>query len=179
MRINKEYFPMSNPRAGGTIYIWTLGSNFSPHQVARKYGHEEVLSFLMEKSPDDLQLVNWCWLGEEKRARELAKAEISRDRNAVADAACENNSRAALLMLDVGFPIEGRSQHNGTALHWAAWQGNAELVRALLEKGGRAQLGIRDNDFDATPLNWAKHGSENCGRGDYETVIQLLSSPGK
>jgi ankyrin repeat protein len=179
MRINKEHFPMSNPRAGGTIYIWTLGSNLSPHQVARKFGHEEILNFLIERSPDDVRLVTWCWLGEEKRAKDLAAEAISRDPLAVVQAAREDNTKAALLMLELGFPIEGRGQHGGTALHWAAWQGNAELAKALLANGATEQLRIRDDDFKATPLDWAKHGRENCGRGDYETVIDLLTAAGK
>ena len=34
---------MRDPRAGGTIYIWTLGSDKTAHEVAREFGHEDVL----------------------------------------------------------------------------------------------------------------------------------------
>ena len=31
-------------RAGGTIYIWTLGADKTAHEVAREFGHEDVLT---------------------------------------------------------------------------------------------------------------------------------------
>ena len=38
-RVSKDYFPMRDERAGGTIYIWTLGDGKTPHVVAREFGH--------------------------------------------------------------------------------------------------------------------------------------------
>ena len=55
MRVNDEFFPMVNPRAGGTIYQWTLGFHVSAHQVARKFGHQDVLTLLLERTPVDCQ----------------------------------------------------------------------------------------------------------------------------
>ncbi|HWZ60860.1 MAG TPA: ankyrin repeat domain-containing protein, partial [Gemmatimonadaceae bacterium] len=40
-RVSAEYFPMRNPRAGGTIYNWTLGRNRTAHAVAREFCHED------------------------------------------------------------------------------------------------------------------------------------------
>ena len=52
MRVSEEYFPMVRPKSGGTIYQWTLGFHVSAHQVARKFGHEDVVQFLFEHSPE-------------------------------------------------------------------------------------------------------------------------------
>ncbi|HSZ56691.1 MAG TPA: ankyrin repeat domain-containing protein [Tepidisphaeraceae bacterium] len=51
MSVGAGDFPMRDPRAGGTIYIWTLGADKTPHQVAREFGHENVFALLMERSP--------------------------------------------------------------------------------------------------------------------------------
>src|SRR5262249_55670869 len=37
MRVSDEWFPKGNPKAGGTIYQWTLGFYASAHQVAKKF----------------------------------------------------------------------------------------------------------------------------------------------
>src|SRR5438045_128912 len=56
MRVSEKYFPKENPRAGGHIYIWTLGQNKTPQMVAREFGHEEVFAFLMERTPEEVRL---------------------------------------------------------------------------------------------------------------------------
>jgi len=56
MSVSSQYFPKKNPRAGGTIYIWTLGQNKTPHMVAREFGHEDVFRLLMDRSPEQLKL---------------------------------------------------------------------------------------------------------------------------
>ena len=33
MNVSDEWFPMRDPRAGGTIYIWQLGRNRTAHTV--------------------------------------------------------------------------------------------------------------------------------------------------
>jgi hypothetical protein len=43
-----------------------------------------------------------------------------------------------------------------TALHHAAWDGDLERIRALLDLG--ADPTRTDSRFDATPLGWAEHG---------------------
>ena len=51
MQVSDEFFPKINKRSGGTIYGWTLGFYMSAHQVARKFGHEDVLQLLFDRSP--------------------------------------------------------------------------------------------------------------------------------
>src|ERR1700676_5444916 len=65
MRVNEQFFPKQDPRSGGTIYIWTLGLNRSAHQVARKFGHEDVLKRLIDRSPVEVKLINAFLVGDE------------------------------------------------------------------------------------------------------------------
>jgi ankyrin repeat protein len=87
----------------------------------------------------------------------------------------------ANIVLDlVGPNFRGRvgGSPDGPLLAHAAWVGNPELVRILLERG--ADAGARaDADFD-TPLGWAALGSqayELPGR-DYVAVAELLTAAG-
>jgi hypothetical protein len=95
------------------------------------------------------------------------------------DAAQNNNTAAVRLMLKAGWPINARGQHRGTALHWAAWHGNAEMTRELLRH--HPPIEDADNEFGATPLGWATHGSENGWHrrtGDYVSTVELLCAAG-
>src|ERR1700689_4387120 len=65
MNVSEEWFPKQDPRAGGTIYIWTLGSHRTAHSVARDFGHEDVFQLLMERTPEELKLALACELGDE------------------------------------------------------------------------------------------------------------------
>ena len=65
MRVSEEFFPMVSLKAGGTIYQWKLGWYLSPHRVARKFGHDEVYKLLMGRSPDEVKLIEACWLDDE------------------------------------------------------------------------------------------------------------------
>jgi ankyrin repeat protein len=184
--VSPDYFPMANPRAGGTIYIWTIGANKTPHAAARQFGHEAVYRLLMDHSPDDLKLAVACEVGDEATFEALTRSRPGqppgpngRDLRKVADAARDNNAAAVRLMLKAGWPADARGQHNATPLHWAAWHGNADLVAAVLAH--RPPLEDSANDFGATPLGWATHGSENGwhrDKGDYVATVQLLCEAG-
>lgn len=184
MSVSEKWFPMTNPRAGGKIYIWTLGHNQTPHLVARRFGHEKVFRFLMDHSPVELKLSQACELGDEETFRAMLKERqvkaISRDEERkLADAAQNNNTNAVRLMLEANWPIESRGQHGGTALHWASWHGNSEMVRELLCH--KPPIEDAENDFHATPLGWATHGSKNgwyCKTGDYAAVVKMLCEAG-
>lgn len=186
MRVNDEWFPRRNPRAGGTIYRWTLGYQLSPHEVAKKFGHEDVLKLLNERSPDDLRFVIACWTNDTNTAQKMLAADpqlikklTSSDLSTLAHAATHNNAAAVKTMLDLGWPTDVRGQHNGTPLHWAAWHGNVEMTKSLLAR--RAALEGSDNDFNCSPLAWAIHGSENGwhkASGDYVGTVEALLDAG-
>ena len=185
-RVDAGSFPMTNPRAGGTIYQWTLGFHLSPHQVARKFGHPEVLALLLQRSPADVRLVHACCEGDEASARALLRDHpgiidkmSDADRRQVADAARNNVTGAVGLMLECGWPVDARGQHRATPLHWAAFHGNASMAAAILRF--QPPLEAVDADFAATPLGWAIHGSEHgwyCRTGDYGATVRLLMRAG-
>ena len=184
MRVSNAYFPMVQDRGGGTIYQWTLGWYVSAHQVAKKFGHEQIFQLLMEQSPAELKMVTACWLGDEARARSVQAAHAAlrfddEDEKQIAHAARNNNLAAVRLMLAAGLPVTARGQHNATPLHWAAWHGNAGMVSLILRHS--PPLEDAANDFHGTPLRWAIHGSENGWHrrtGDYRATTEALLKAG-
>jgi ankyrin repeat protein len=184
--VSERYFPKRDPRAGGSIYIWTLGPNTTPHTVAREFGHEEIFRLLMERSADELKLATACALGDESLAKALlaktpglVNALSSDDTRRLADAARDENTNAVRLMLWIGWPVDARGQHGATALHWAAFHGNADLVRQILPYAPPMEL--RDDDFGGTPVGWGIYGSVHGWRrttGDYAGTVEALLAAG-
>jgi ankyrin repeat protein len=186
MRVSDDYFPMISPNKGGTIYQWELGWYVSACQVAKSYGHFEIFDLLMERSPAEEKLLNACWLHDEGMVSsilaqhpKLSTSLPTAGRRQLAHAARNNDTIAAGLMLAAGLPVDTFSQHHATPLHWAAWHGNAELVRLILLH--HPPLENADNEFNGTPLGWAVHGSENGWdrqKGDYAAVVEALLEAG-
>ena len=182
MRVSEKYFPTRTPHSGGCIYIWTLGQNKTAHAVAREFGHEAVFQLLMERSPAALQLAQAGEAGDDAGVRkllaghtDLVKELTGEDCAGLVHAAQTSDTRAARVMLEAGWPVDVRGQHGGTALHWAAWHGNAALVELLL--AFKASPVLKDHQFQGTPLVWARHGVENSWlrhSGDYPGVICAL-----
>ena len=186
LRVSGEYFPMINPKAGGTIYQWTLGWHVSPHDVAREFGHEDIFRLLMEHSPADVRLITACWGADESTVKSVLAenpalgAGLSEgDRRQVAHAARNNNTAAVRVMLAAGLPVDALGQHSATPLHWAAFHGNAEMAREILRY--HPPLETTDADFRGTPLGWAVHGSEHgwhCRTGNYAGTVEALLKGG-
>jgi ankyrin repeat protein len=184
--VSERYFPKDDDRSGGSIYIWTLGANKTAHIVAREFGHERVFQWLMERSPDTMKLAIACELSDAAvvdaliEARpDLARSLSDDERRRLNAAAQDNNTEAVRLMLRAGWPTDVRDQMGATPLHWAAWHGNAVMVRDLARKG--APLEAPDTSHGGTPLGWAVHGSTNgrhCKTGDYGGAVDALLSAG-
>jgi len=184
--VDDEWFPKRNPRAGGTIYQWTIGAHWTAHGVASQRGHAEILALLMERSPLPLRLVIACEFGDREAASRLLaehpdiiQSLTPADRRRLPDAARNADWDTVRLMLDTGWPIDARGQHGGMVLHWAAWHGNAELVRDLIRRG--APLEVRDHDFTSVPVGWACYASVHGwhpDRGDYAGCVSALLDAG-
>ena len=180
--VSSTWFPMRDPRAGGTIYNWTLGSDKSPHEVARDFGHDTLVTELIARSPPDVRLGVACDLGDAPlvdgilQADPRAAASLRPADHARLPAAARNNKTESVrLMLKAGWPLGARGHENATALHWAAFHGNAAMVRALLDAG--ADPALREDTHGGTPLDWAEHGSRHGWHrqtGDYQAVIGAL-----
>lgn len=186
MSVSEQYFPKKNPHSGGTIYIWTLGQNKTAHAIAAEFGHHDIFRLLMERSPDDLKLAEAAEAGDEALLKELLATRPNlveklsdQDCRRLVAAARNNNKETVQRLLSVGWPVDARGLHGGTALHWAAFHGNADMARIVL--GYNPPLEWKDADFNATPLGWAIHGSEHgwhCRTGNYAATVEALLQAG-
>jgi ankyrin repeat protein len=184
--VDNVWFPMRNPHAGGTIYQWTIGAHWTAHGVASERGHAEVLALLMERSPLPLQLVIACEFGDRETVSRLLadhpgiiRSLTDADARRLPDAARNHDPQAVRLMLEAGWPVDAPGQHRGTALHWAAWHGDRDLVREILRHG--PDLERKDADHGATPLGWATYGSVHGwhpDQGNYPGTVEILLDAG-
>ncbi len=185
MSVSEEWFPKQDPRAGGTIYIWTLGSHRTAHSVARDFGHEEVFQLLLERTPEDLKLALACELGDVgvfqeflSRHPDAAKSLSDADRQKLPNAAQNNNTKAVRLMLQAGWPVDTPGEMGATALHWAGFNGNAEMTREILRF--HPALELKSREYAGTALAWAIYGSGNGWHrdGDFVGTMRALMEAG-
>jgi ankyrin repeat protein len=185
MHVSQEWFPMRDPRAAGTIYIRTLGVDRTAHAVARDFGHERVFQLLMERTPQDLKLALACELGDEAAFRQFlslhpdtAKTLSAVDKRKLPDAGKTNNTPAVRLMLEAGWPVDEPGEMGATALHWAGFNGNAEMTHEILRF--HPGLELQSTEYPGTALSWALFGSGDGwhrNTGDYAgTVLALLQA---
>jgi hypothetical protein len=186
MSVSEEWFPKRDARAGGTIYIWTLGAHRTAHAVARDFAHEEVFHLLIERTPEELKLALACELGDEAvfqkflaenphAAQNLSEA----DKQKLPNAAQSNNTTAVRLMLEAGWPVDTPGEMGATALHWAGFNGNAEMTREILRFG--PDLTQKSREYPGTALSWALYASGNGWHrdtGDFVGTVQALLHAG-
>jgi ankyrin repeat protein len=186
MSVSEEWFPKKDPRAGGTIYIWTLGTNRTAHAVAREFGHEDIFQLLMERTPEDLKLALACELGDETTFREYlagnpnaATMLSDAEKRKLPNAAQSNNTKAVLLMLEAGWPVNAPGEMGATALHWAGFNGNAEMTHAILKF--HPDLELKSQEYAGTALSWALYASGNGWHrdtGDFAGTVRALLEAG-
>jgi ankyrin repeat protein len=186
MRVSDACFPKRNPRSGGTIYTWTLGADKTPHAIAWDFGHRDVVGELLARSPAALRLAVAGRAGDEEAVNHvlaehpgLVSALSPDERVTLPNAARDNDATAVRVMLGAGWPVDARGQHNATPLHWAAWNGNVEMVRELLRHA--APVDVKGDEYDGTPLYWAVYGSVHGWRrqtGDYAGAVETLIAAG-
>jgi ankyrin repeat protein len=185
-RVSELYFPKRNPESSGTIYIQLFGKDRTSHQIARDFGHDEIFQFLMDRSPEDVKLAQALELGNEdifrallERRPNLIDTLSDEERRRLPDAAQNNNSNAVRLMLEAGWPVDEKGEYDLTALAWASWHGNAEMVREVLRY--RPLLERNDCQCGITALGSALHGSVNSWHrdtGDYVATVEALLDAG-
>lgn len=146
---------LSGKPEGRTLYEW-----------AWLTGHPQLAGYLAERGAETVELgpeqrfAGLCMSGAKAdavAARDLVREPpglIARTQamlpNLLADAAASNRQEAVATMLALGFDS---SIPHRTALHQAAFHGHAGIAKLLLDHG--ANLSARDDDFAATPLQWA------------------------
>lgn len=186
MSVSEEWFPKKDPRAGGTIYIWQLGAHRTAHLVARDFGHEDIFRLLMDRTPAELKLALACELGDEEVFRRfmenrpgLAQELSEDDQRKLPNAAQNNNTNAVRLMLAAGWPVNARGEMGATALHWAAFNGNAEMAREIVRF--HPALELKSLEYEGTALGWAIYGSGNGWHretGDFIGTVEALLQAG-
>jgi len=144
--ISNEFFPMSDRRAGGTIYYWTLGGFKTAHIVARDFHHEHVASLLAEWTPPDF---------------------------ALAVAASGNDAVTIRRLLDGGESVNTRGVIGATPLHWAIYHRNVELFHELLRRN--PDLEVRDRRYGGTPLDWAMHDAGEARPPQKEILESMIA----
>jgi ankyrin repeat protein len=187
---NKGPFPgIGFQGRGGTIYQWSLGFNLSPHEVALNRGHRAVYDFLIENSLPRTKFLVACTTANRPLAEALA-AEHPRivseldeeDLSLMAKYCWETNKNidAVRLMLDLGFPVDALEHNHGySALHNAAWCGDFDMVKLLIERGHPTN--IVDPKYDSTPIGYAVHSCLEAKRhpdGRFPEVVELLLASG-
>jgi hypothetical protein len=186
MSVSEAWFPKKDPRAGGTIYIWMLGANRTAHVVARDFGHEQVFELLMERTPEDLKLALACELGDEitfqeylARNPDATKSLSDAERRKLPAAAQSNNTKAVQLMLEAGWPVNTPGEMGATALHWSAFNGNAEMIRDILRF--HPDIETKSREYAGTALTWALYASGNGwhrNTGDFVGTVRALLDAG-
>jgi ankyrin repeat protein len=162
----------------------------TPYALAVRGGREDVVALFKaagakeESSATDQFLsacmradtaVAWEWLRKEPQ---IVASLSDLDRLILHEAAQSGRAAALQLMGELGFNLGEADGDRVTPLHWAAWHGWPEAVRALVRAG--VPLDPLDKSFNAPPMGWCAHGSQfgNNPRGDYAAVAEILVEAG-
>jgi hypothetical protein len=148
------------------------GAGGTPVQLATLTGHRDTVRLLVglgapEPAPDPLaSFLDAALAGDAATVRATPEPVLAEVRRAhpglVVWATALHRPVAVQLLVAAGFGVNARGRGDTlarsdweTALHIAAGNDDVELVRLLLSLG--ADPAIRDQRFDATPADWARH----------------------
>jgi len=130
--VSEEDFPKRNPRAGGTIYFWTLGYHKTPQMLAREFEHEEVFRYLMERTPALLKLALACEWGDVAEVERLL-AEQPGLAGGLPDRMAKRLVSAARRKTDQYAAEHGRADRCRTSALYVAFNLHSDAERARSE----------------------------------------------
>jgi ankyrin repeat protein len=164
----------------------------TPHRLAVAAGRSDLAELLRRSGADDDasdvdRFLSACRRADRAEADRLLDADpglVDRladdERVAILRAAESGDTAAVELMLDLGFPLDTRSDEGATPLHAAAYAGSAATVSLLLDRG--AGIDARDAAWDSTPLDWAAVGSgerpTTDANADWVETVRILLDRG-
>jgi ankyrin repeat protein len=136
---------------------------FTPIVIAARNGYLEIVQYLMD------------------HGAEMDKRDNSRKKSALLAAAFKSQNEVAEYLLAHGADINAQAINGFTPLHDAAWVGDYQLVKLLVERGARTD--IKNNDGQ-TALECAEigrgrapeHGRTNATPEDYQQTIDYLKA---
>ncbi len=175
------------PPSSYHIYMWTIGPDLQPMQVALQFEQAETLAVMRAYATSRQLLLSALAEGNAGEVRRILREtpdaldQLSvEDRRILPEAAWTSRAPAVQLMLDLGFDPLTPNGSGATALHCAAWEGSAECVRILLQHPDAAQLvNVREPEFGATPFGWCCHGSVHGNRNHaHAEVARMLLAAG-
>lgn len=99
----------------------------------------------------------------------------------LADVAGRNSTEPVKLLIDAGADLTATGLDSGTPLHQAAWFGQPDNARLLIDAG--APLDVFDATHHSSPIGWAVHGSRYSGGADkrqdeYVVLVRMLLDAG-
>ena len=99
----------------------------------------------------------------------------------LADVAGRNETDPVELLISAGADLEAQGLDSGTPLHQAAWFGQPDNARLLIDSG--APLDIFDATHESSPIGWAVHGSRYSGGAEgrqdaYVALVRMLLAAG-
>ncbi len=152
----------------------------SPNTLAILSGHMEAAELLAEmggsisKAAQAMLDLRAGKNPPKLNASDLNSAEIE----CLSFAAAHGETERVKELVQLGWPLEDTSYHDGTPLHWACWHGWFETAMVLVEAG--SDLTIKDPRFQAQPLGWTCHGSVHCSprKADYPILAEGLLKAG-
>ena len=152
----------------------------TPNSLAILSGHTEAAELLGELGgPISKAAQAMIDLRAGKNPPKLDPTELSPSEiECLSFAASQGEAERVRELVQLGWPLEGMSYHDGTPIHWACWHGHYHAAMALVEAG--SDLSIKDPRFQAQPLGWVCHGSVNCNpmKADYPKLAEGLLEAG-
>jgi hypothetical protein len=171
----------------GDIYRWVFDHNVSAMDVASRLGFDDILEQLRRHASPAQRLLAACGRVDRTEAEALVAAHPGivqgltvEQMSLMSDKAHAGDTAAIALMLDLGFDPRRVDPRREEPLRWAAFLGNAEMVRLLLSH--HPPIGVRDPQYQGTPLGWCIYGSLHgwrCRTGDFATTARLLIEAGE
>jgi hypothetical protein len=154
---------------------WSPGDGRTPVELARLNGDVEIADHLIDRGaappgPDPVReliaaafRVDRATVDRVRAEHPGVVAEARRGRpGLIVWAAAHASVETVTVLAELGFDVNAYGRGDApveeaweTALHHSAMAGDVELTRRLLELG--ADRDLRDQRFDATPLDWARH----------------------